>query len=234
MNQEQKTDRLRILEIIHEAHASHIGSCLSAVDIISAIYNAKRPDDRFILSAGHSAVALYAVLERKGLLKNPNLHDLNVHPDRSLENHIDVSTGSLGQGLPIAVGMALADRNKNVWCVTTDGELNEGSMWEAIRIAGEQKLTNLHLAVNVNGYTAYKYSNKFEWGPRFKEFGWEIYNVDGHNPKELEEGLSLNSEKPRAIIAYTDSEQLPFLQGLDAHYHVMTDEEYAQARLLLR
>ena len=231
---EQKKDRLRILEIIHEAKASHIGSCLSVVDIIAAIYKAKRPDERMILSAGHSAVALYAVLEREGILKNPSLSRLNVHPDRDPENGIDVSTGSLGQGFSIAVGIALSNRSKNVWCVTTDGELAEGSMWEALRIASDQKLTNLRLFVNANKWGAYGPIDTNVLKNRLLVFGWGVIDVDGHNPDRLDEAIAESPLTiPILVLARTTVEQFPFLKGQDAHYYTMKPEDFESARLEL-
>jgi transketolase len=232
LDSEQKRLRLRILELSHEAHLSHLGSCLSAVDIIAAIYRVKTPDERFVLSAGHSGVALYAVLEHHGLLRGPSLHDLHVHPDRNPALGIDVSSGSLGQGLPIALGIALADRSRNVWVVSTDGEMTEGSMWEALRIASEQKLRNLKLHINANGFGAY---GPVETGPlaaRIKAFGWRVRSVNGHDPSALRRALTQPITRrgiPTAVIARTTSEQFRFLQGLDAHYYIMRDEDYLSA-----
>jgi transketolase len=229
---EQRHLRRRILEISHEAHVSHLGSALSVVDIIAAIYRAKKPDERFILSSGHSGVALYAILEQHGLLRNPSLHDLNVHPDRKPAIGIDVSTGSLGQGLPIALGIALADRSKNVWVVTTDGEMAEGSMWEALRIATEQTLGNLRLFINANGFGAYDPVESTALSDRVRAFGWSIHPVDGHNPDDLQRVIletGVVSSIPAAIIARTTSEQFPFLKGLDAHYYVMKQEDFVSA-----
>lgn len=231
---EQRHLRLRILQISHEAHVSHLGSALSVVDIISAIYEAKKPNERFVLSAGHSASALYVVLERQSLLANPNLHDLHIHPDRDPELGIDVSTGSLGQGLPIALGVALADRSRNVWVVTTDGEMAEGSMWEALRIAGEQKLLNTRLFINANGFGAYDGIATDPLAERIRAFGWEVKQINGHAPEELRAAVRCRPvNAPLAVIGRTTSEQFPFLKGLDAHYYVMRDEDFLTAKKTL-
>jgi transketolase len=233
LDSEQKQLRLRILEISHESRVSHLGSAFSVVDIIAAIYKVKKPDERFVLSAGHSAVALYAVLEQQGLIHNPNLHDLNVHPDRNPALGIDVSTGSLGQGLPIAVGIALAERSKNVWVVSTDGEMAEGSMWESLRIASEQRLANLRLFINANGFGAYGEIENALMEARIKSFGWEVTPINGHSPDELRATISVSSRSPgvpTAVLARTTSEQFPFLKGLDAHYYVMTDADFLLAK----
>ncbi len=233
LNPEQRRLRLRILEISHESHVSHLGSALSVVDIIAAIYKVKTPDERFVLSAGHSGVALYAVLEQYGLLQNPTLRTLNVHPDRNPGLGIDVSSGSLGQGLPIALGIALADRSKNVWVVSTDGEMAEGSMWEALRIGSEQRAANLRLFVNANGFGAYGAIDNEHLAQRIKAFGWHIEMIDGHNPEELGRAVGAVNQRhgtPVAVIAKTTSEQFPFLKGLDAHYYVMTEQDFLFAK----
>jgi len=237
LNPEQRRLRLRILELSHEAHVSHLGSCLSAVDIIAAIYKVKTPDERFVLSAGHSGVALYAVLEHHGLLRAPSLHDLHVHPDRNPALGIDVSSGSLGQGLPIALGIALADRSRKVWTVSTDGEMAEGSMWETLRIASEQRLDNLRLCINANGFGAY---GPVDLGPlraRIRAFGWQVRTVDGHHPAALCRALTQKGNRrgiPTAVIARTTSEQFPFLRGLDAHYYILKDEDFLLATASLK
>jgi transketolase len=220
LSPEQRRLRLRILEI-------------SVVDIIAAIYKVKKPDERFVLSAGHSGVALYAVLEQYGLLQNPSLRTLNVHPDRNPELGIDVSSGSLGQGFPIALGIALADRSKNVWVVSTDGEMAEGSIWEALRIAGEQKAANLRLFINVNGFGAYGAIDNGHLVERIRAFGWQIVSIDGNNPGELHDTISVPGQSygiPKAVVANTTSEQFPFLKKLDAHYYVMTEADFLFAR----
>jgi transketolase len=232
LNPEQRRLRLRILEISHESRVSHLGSALSVVDIIAAIYKVKKIDERFVLSAGHSGVALYAVLEQQGLIRNPSLRDLHVHPDRNPALGIDVSSGSLGQGLPIGLGIALADRSKNVWVVSTDGEMAEGSMWETLRIAGEQRAGNLRLYINANGYGAYGAIDNGHLEARIRAFGWKFTSIDGHNPRELSHAANAPSHSPGtpvAVVARTNSEQFPFLKGLDAHYYVMSDADFALA-----
>lgn len=142
----------RILEISKERELTHIGSALSAVDIIEEIYEEKGPDDKFVLSAGHCFLAQLVVMEKHGI---PIPDDIPTHPEDYIEG-VDVPTGSLGQGLPIAVGMALADRNRNVYCLVSDGECAEGSIWESLALASELELDNLKVYVNANGFAAYK------------------------------------------------------------------------------
>ncbi len=143
----------RILEISYKNKLSHLGSCLTAVDIIKEIYDKKKENEPFVLSSGHAGLGLYCVLEARGGRNAEEIFSHHgVHPDRCNECGIDCSTGSLGQGLPIAVGMALADRSKNVYCLISDGEYSEGSIWESLRIKREQTLDNLIIYCNFNSW----------------------------------------------------------------------------------
>ena len=132
LTSEQKYLRRRIIEISYKAKFSHLGSCLSAVDIIDAMYKVKKKNERFILSCGHAGIALYVVLQKYGMMRDSDISRLRIHPDMNSRLGIDISTGSLGQGLPVAVGMALADRKRNVYCLVSDGECAEGSIWEGV------------------------------------------------------------------------------------------------------
>lgn len=232
---EQKDTRRRILQISHRSKLSHLGSCLSAIDLIDAIYQVKERKEKFVLSSGHAGVALYVILEKNGLLDKSSLEKLHVHPDRNPKFSIDVSTGSLGHGLPIAVGMALANRNKNVYCIISDGETNEGSIWESLRIASEQKLVNLKIILNANGWGAYDPIELRNLPNRFKAFGLRVKQVVGHNLTDLKHALKIKvKDKPLLIFAKTTVEQLPFLKGQDAHYYIMKDEDYNLAMEQLR
>lgn len=142
----------RILQISYEQGLSHIGSCLTIVDIIDSIYGMKKKDEKFVLSCGHAHLAHLVVREKYEGYKIGKIHDIHCNT----KDGCDVPTGSLGSGLPIAVGMALADRTKAVYCVISDGECFEGSIWESINIAAELQLKNLIIAVNANGLSAYK------------------------------------------------------------------------------
>src|SRR3990167_54021 len=211
----------RILKISYEKKLSHLGSVLTAVDIIDEIFKIKKPDEKFVLSSGHAALALYVVLEK--YLKNTvdtcvshraeYLFDKHgVHPNR--DRHIDCSTGSLGHGIGIAVGMALADRSRNVYCLISDGECAEGSVWEALRIAKEQNLTNLQVYVNINSWGAYK-------------------EIDANDLIQ-----QLNLVFPLGSNKYlTDVDYLPFLNQptpQSAHYKVLNEEEYKEAMEILK
>ena len=143
----------RILEIAHKHKLSHLGSYLSAVSIIEEIYKNKNENDIFILSSGHAALALYVILEK---YEGKNAEELFLkhggHPHRDEENGIYCSTGSLGLGITIAVGRALANKNRKVHVLISDGESAEGSVWEALRFIKESNLSNIEVYININGY----------------------------------------------------------------------------------
>ena len=193
----------RILEIAYKHKLSHLGSYLSAVDIIDEIYHSKNEEDIFILSSGHAALALYVVLEK---YEDKNAEELFIkhggHPHRDEANGIYCSTGSLGLGITVAVGRALANKNRKVHVLISDGESAEGSVWEALRFIQESNLTNIEVYVNVNGYAAY----------------------DKVDVKYLVDRLKVFL--PSINIRYTNVNQYPFLRGLNAHYHVMSEEDY--------
>lgn len=220
----------RILDLSFKYKLSHIGSCLTAVDIIDEIYSKKKPDEKFVLSSGHAGLALYVVIEKYEHIDAEKiwLHH-GVHPDRCKECHIDCSTGSLGNGLPIAVGMALASRRvdfesnigigtveKNVYCLISDGEMAEGSIWESLRIAGQQALSNLHIYVNYNGYSAY---DRTDYNFLKDKFSYET--VDPFH--EFDFTLDVQWRK-------TTMKGWPeWLQGQAAHYVTMDEKMYQEA-----
>lgn len=206
MNKRQKKLRKRIIEISYQKKQSWIGSCFTALDIVDKIYKIKKPEEKFILSSGHAAIALHVVLEDLGLLQE--LEKLFSHPER--EEGADCSSGSLGQGLPIALGMALANRRKNVYCLISDGECAEGSIWESLIAAEKYRVKNLKIYVNHNGWSALE---------KVKSKSAQIRLLKSFD-------LDINIVKTRV-------EQLPFLKGLDAHYYVMSKKDYQLALKLL-
>lgn len=144
----------RIIEISRKHRLSHLGSCLTAVDIIDEIYSVKKDSEPFVLSCGHAGLALYVVNEKYyNINAETSLKVNGVHPNRDMG--IWASTGSLGQGLPIALGMAMADRSKNVYCLISDGEASEGTIWETANVMRKYKVDNLKVYCNWNGWGAY-------------------------------------------------------------------------------
>ncbi len=229
LTKNQKQLRLRLLEILHKANFSHIGSSLSVIDLIDGIYRVKRKNEKFILSNGHTAAALYVILEKHNYLKNPDVKRLGVHPDRNPKKGIDVSTGSLGQGLPIAAGIALANRKNTVYCIISDGECAEGSIWESLRVIHDLHIRNLKIIVSVNGWGAYDPISPKDLRKRLSGFGFYIVNVDGHNTAKIISALKTKNAKPVLIFARTSSEQLSFLKNFGAHYYIMDDRDYTTA-----
>ncbi len=217
----------KIIDLAYKYKLGHIGSATSAVDIIDAIYAVKEKDEKFVLSCGHAGLALFVVLENEGLGNaEAMIKKIGDHVDR-LVPQIDCSAGSLGQGLPIAVGMALANRDKNVYCLISDGEFSEGSIYEALCIAAENELVNLKLAINVNGWSAYRRTNINRIVDVFRATGWAIQAVpDGHNGLALQEALRLQvGNVPIVVLAGTKVNHHPALKGLDAHYKIINTKE---------
>lgn len=235
LSRRQKELRKSIIEMSYERKLSHIGSCFTVLDLIDAVYSVKRPIEKFVLSSGHAGIAFYAVLEKNKLVKKAHLRDINIHPDRSKKLNIDVSTGSLGQGLPIALGMALADKKKNVYCIISDGECAEGSIWESLRISQENKVNNLKILINANGWSAYNELSLTKLFKRLKGFGCNITKIDGHDTKKIIASLKRKTDDgPVVVFAKTEVSQLPFLKGQDAHYCTMKEEDYNAAIKLLK
>lgn len=146
----------RIIEISKKYHLSHLGSTLTSVDIIDNIYKEKKEDEPFILSMGHAGLALYVVIEKYYGINAEKIHECHkTHPEMCKDCHIDCSSGSLGLGLPIALGMAIANRDKSVYCLISDGELYEGSVWETANAMRKYDVTNLKVYLNYNGWSAY-------------------------------------------------------------------------------
>lgn len=231
----QKATRRRIIEISYRRKLAHLGSCLTAIDLVDAVYKVKKGSEKFVLSNGHAGLALYIVLEKHNLLPPEVLNEISIHPDRNNSLHIDASTGSLGQGLPIALGMALADRRKNVYCTVSDGECSEGSIWEALNIAAEQNVGNLKTLVNANGWGAYDPVPLKPLYNKFIAFGCNVIEVDGHDVPKITEALSVeNTTRPQIIFARTEINQLPFLEGQKALYHQLNEQDYTCAMKLLK
>lgn len=228
LTRRQKKYRRRILELSFKYKLSHLGSCLSVIDLIISIYETKKAEEKFVLSSGHAGIALYTVLEKHHQLDAEHLFlKHGIHPNRDEVNGIYCSTGSLGQGLPIALGMAFANKRKKTYCIITDGECSEGSVWETFRIAGDSKASNLRVLINANGYGAYGKINVDNLKSRIKSFGWNVVKTDGHNLNRLKSILKKREDnRPVAILAVTKVDQLSFLKGINAHYKIMSEDEY--------
>lgn len=205
--------RKLIIKAAFNAKHGHIPSALSIVENIIAIHQIKNIDDIFILSKGHGCLAYYAYLCHIGEINETELfnfgkkgNNLGGHPDRNKIKSVYASTGSLGHGLPIAVGTTLAFKLKNksnkVFCLIGDGESNEGSIWESLSIAKNLNLNNLICIVD-NNNSQIRSLPSIQIYEKFKSFGWHSINVNGHNIDELKSALTINSDCPIAIIANT-------------------------------
>ncbi len=222
--------RISIIEGVHAAKAGHPGGSLSCVDILTYLYykelnvDPKNPDmenrDRFVLSKGHAAPALYAVLAEKGFFDKSLIKTLRQigsilqgHPDMKKIPGVDMSTGSLGQGISCAVGMALSSKHFgsgfNVYTVLGDGEIEEGQVWEAAMFAGNKGLSNLTAFVDYNNLqidgTVEEVNSPAPIDKKFEAFGWHTIIIDGHNFEEIEKALAeaKTVDKPVCIIAKT-------------------------------
>lgn len=223
--------RKRLLELVFVNGASHMGSSFSMIDIIESVYQEKNKNDFFILSNGHAGYALYTVLEKHDLFKLHLDKKLPIHPTRELSPHITASTGSLGQGLPIAVGIAIANPDKNVFCAISDGECQEGSIWEALRLIQDLQLKNIMILVNANGWGAYSTINIQKLQKRFKGFGYKVTKCDGHNLENLQMEIKnfTATGQPQLLFCTTIVNHFSFLKGQDAHYYVMSRTDYQSA-----
>jgi transketolase len=255
--------RGRIVEMCHAAKSAHLGSSLSCVDILTAAYwhalniNPKTPDapdrDRFILSKGHAAMAIYATLAKRGYFPEVELDTYNQdngrlaeHPPANLLPGVEAATGSLGHGLPIANGMALAGRinakDYRVYALLSDGENNEGSVWEAAMFAAGQGLENVCVIVDYNKWQATGRSNEtLALSPlrdKWAAFGWDAYEIDGHdvgNLADLMSNIPNGSGKPVALIANTvKGKGVSFMEDDNNwHYRAPTAEEVVKAHVEL-
>jgi transketolase len=249
--------RKTIVDESARAGVGHIGSALSIADILAALYGrvlrigeADEPErDRFVLAKGHAVLALYAALAASGRMEHELLGSycgdgsaLGAHPEHALDG-IDFSTGSLGQGLSIAVGSALAagrqGSTRRVFALMSDAEQNEGSIWEAAMFAAHHRLANLVAIVDVNGQQALGYTHDvLDPGPparaRWEAFGWEVHDVDGHAPDaiaELIEALDTTAGRPHVLLAATTfGKGVSFMESrIEWHYRPLTDELHRQA-----
>ena len=253
--------RIDTLQEIYYAKSGHPGGSLSCVDILTVLYfnemniNEKEPKaesrDRLILSKGHASPALYATLAERGFIPKEELltyrsttSNLQGHPDMNKVPGIDMTTGSLGQGLSIANGMALASKmdkmGYRVYCLLGDGEIQEGQVWEAAMTASQYKLDNLCAIVDCNNLQltgkvedikGLKYEDIEN---KFKSFGFNTIVIDGHNIEAIMQAFSIaetNKGKPCAIIAKTiKGKGVSFMENrIEWHGKSMNDEEYKKA-----
>ena len=253
--------RVNIVEMLYKIglkYKGHPGPALSIADIMACLYfkilnidpkNPGWPDrDRFVLSKGHACPALYAALALKGYFKRSNLCTFR-HPESILQGHpdmkktpgVDMTTGSLGNGLGAGIGMALSakmdSRYYKTYVLLGDGEMQEGIIWEAVMAAGHYKLDNLVVIIDRNRWQscdAVECTIDIEpLSEKLTSFNWNVIEIDGHNIKEILEALLLRCDKkPKAIIANTvKGKGVSFMEGDNSwHQRPITKEEYMKAK----
>lgn len=249
-----------LVELSHRAGTPHLGSSLSCVDLLVATYwtalridphHAAAPErDRFILSKGHAATALYTVLALRGFFPLAHLAtyavpggNLPEHPSLGTVPGVEVASGSLGHGLGLGIGMALAGRIQGhayrVFVVMSDGECNEGSVWEAAMLAAIQHLDQLVVLIDYNKWQATGRSNEVlalaPLAQKWAAFGWSSYELDGHDLPALVQRLQQvpdGSGKPIAIIAHTvKGKGVSFMEDDNNwHYRIPNADEVARAK----
>ncbi|MDR2571216.1 MAG: transketolase [Oscillospiraceae bacterium] len=261
MDLRKKAYEIRKLALmaVHCARSGHLGGSLGIAEILAVLYfgemnvnpqNPEMPDrDRFVLSKGHGSASLYAVLALRGFFPLGDLEEfrqihgyLQGHPNMNDVPGVDMSTGSLGQGISAAVGMAVAAKldgaNYRVYSILGDGELQEGQVWEATMFAAHYKLDNLCAIVDNNGLQSddrvEKVLSPYPIEAKFSAFSWNVISIDGHNIDEVISALKAAREvkdKPTVIIAKTiKGKGVSFMENNPTwHVNVTNDEQYSQA-----
>lgn len=257
LKEQAVTIRKDILSMIYHMQSGHLGGSLSMVEVLTALYfdemryDPKEPHkkdrDRFVLSKGHTAPALYATLANAGYFPKEKLMTSFRHVDSMLQGHpdmkktpgVEMTSGSLGIGLSAACGMALGLRHQGldsrVYCMIGDGEINEGQIWEAAATASHYHLDHLVAFTDVNGLQndaeTKKVKDMLDIGEKWKAFGWNTIEIDGHNFQEIFDALDAArdcKDRPTAIISHTvKGKGISFMENVVAfHGKAPTEEEY--------
>lgn len=256
LEEKSRKIRINIIKQIYNAKSGHPGGSLSSTDIVTALYfnemkiNEKDPKwdkrDRFVLSKGHAAPVLYATLAEKGFFDEKELYSLRKinsilqgHPDMNKIPGVDISTGSLGQGISVANGMAISAKLDNqdyrVYCLLGDGEIEEGQIWEAAMTSCHYKLDNLCVIVDNNNLqidgSIDKVMNSYPIDKKFESFGFNVININGNNMEEILEAFKNArkiKEKPTAIIAKTiKGKGISFMENqVEWHGKAPNEEQY--------
>lgn len=251
--------RINIINEVFNGKSGHPGGSLSCADILTVLYfnqmniSSKEPNakqrDRFVLSKGHASPALYAVLAEKGYFSKKELvtfrnikSKLQGHPDMNKVLGVDMTTGSLGQGLSVANGMAMASKiNKDgfrVYCLLGDGEIEEGQIWEAAMTSAHYKLDNLCVIIDNNNLQIdgeiENVMNPYPIDEKFKSFNFEVITINGHDVKDIVEAFNKARQikgKPTVIIAKTiKGKGVSFMENqADWHGKTLNEEQYKQA-----
>ncbi len=259
LQEKAKEIRRGIIEQVYKAQSGHPGGSLSVADILTVLYfkemniDEKRPKweerDRLVLSKGHCSPALYSCLANKGYFEKEELQTfrkieskLQGHPDMNKVPGVDMTSGSLGQGLSVANGMAISakldDKNYRVYCILGDGEIEEGQIWEAAMASNKYKLDNLCVIVDNNNLqidgTIEEVMSSYPIDEKFRSFGFQVINIDGHDIDEIIKAFDVAKnvkEKPTCIIAKTTKGKgISFMQNqVGWHGKAPNEEQYKKA-----
>ena len=255
-----KRVRRRVIEMVYRSQSSHVGAALSIVEVLVALYwevlrvdpsrSADPLRDRLVLSKAHGSAALYAVLAERGFFPDSKLDSyyadgglLPGHLDSESAPGVEFSAGSLGHGMPAALGMALAGkrgRGGRAFAVLGDGECNEGSVWEAAMLASHLKLDNLTAVIDCNKIQSFGRTadviDQSRMADRWAAFGWDVHCVDGHSFPELLAALRAPQAGPRAVIADTvKGKGISYMEDkLEWHYKSPDEAQYRAALEELR
>jgi transketolase len=224
--------RKKIIDVVNVSRQGHIRSAFSCLEMVRSVYDVMKEGDKFILSKGHGCLAQYVVMWDKGLLSEDDLFKfckegalLGGHPSPKL----GIGTGSLGHGLSIGIGFALADRTKKVYVLLGDGECNEGSVWEAALCASKHHLSNLTVLIDYNEQQSYGTTHEVcELEPlidKWEAFDWLVRGLDGHDINKIKVGLGLVSisRNPKCLICHTIKGKGIKLTEEDLRWHHKTD-----------
>ena len=241
--------RKEILSLSQKMSALHIAPAFSCIEIVDYIYSNfinKKRNDLFIMSKGHASIIQYLILYERGQIKKKDIENfckppsiLGTHPDFGTPG-INASTGSLGHGAGLAVGRAYAKKilkqRGNIICLLSDGELQEGSTWEAIMMAANKKLNNLVFFIDNNDFSGLErmsISHKafYPLNKKFSSFGWETHNIDGHNFNEIDKCFKKKQIKPKVIICKTiKGKGVSFMENVPIwHYRSPNKKEFSIA-----
>ena len=257
--------RLKILEMVKKSNGGHIGGSYSVIDILNYLYAyelkhfPKKPKsnsrDFLIYSKGHSSLALYSTLNYFGYFPETTLDNYNIdggtlagHPEKDIAPGIEITSGSLGHGQSIGVGLSLSlkfdNKDNRVFVICSDGEFNEGSVWEACLSASQFKLRNFYLIIDYNKLISLDYiKNIMSIDPlakKLESFGFTVHELDGHNFQSLSNCFNAikknNSDKPKCIIANTiKGKGVSFMENITKwHFRSPTDDEYEKAKIELK
>jgi transketolase len=239
--------RKKLLRMHFEARSSHLGTGLSEVDLLTYLFGSfLRAEDRFILSKGHGASGLYATLDHFGRMPEGMIQTyykdgtkLAAHPCPLALKEIPIATGALGHGLSVACGMAygakLSGSDKKIVCLLSDGECNEGSIWEAALFAGHHRFSQLTVIVDFNGLQGFGRTQDVlglePFADKWRAFGFAVQSIDGHDFSQMKKAMGSADDKPLCVIAKTvKGKGISFMEDkLEWHYLSLTPEFYEAA-----